>query len=189
LVALGVAPENVWAVEGNEQAFKRAAKALREAGKPIKLHLGSLHEFLSVVPEQFDIVYFDANSPLFGGKPKTSTVLRELFQHQRMAPLSILITNFAAKPRDTEEDWIKRFHAWYAPRYTPAIRKPPIFLADSQPQFAYLLRPKSAREGRSYLSMTNGWDVVPGHVIDCFPRPYFRSFLHPLAFVTEFVAS
>jgi hypothetical protein len=117
LVALGVAPENTWAIEGDERAFKDAAKQLREGGWPIKLHQGSLQEFLAVVPEQFDIVYFDACGPLFGGKPKTSTVLRELFLHQRMAPLSVLITNFAAKPRDTEDDWIKRFHAWYAPRY------------------------------------------------------------------------
>lgn len=117
LVALGVAPENVWAVEGDERAFREAARKLHEAEQPIKLHQGSLHEFLSLVPEQFDIVYFDACGPLFGGKPKTSTVLRELFLNQRMAPLSVLITNFAAKPRDTEDDWIKRLAAWYAPRY------------------------------------------------------------------------
>ena len=121
LVALGVAPENVWAIEGEERAFKKAASRLREGGWSIKLHQGSLHEFLSIIPEQFDIVYFDACGPLFGGKPKTSTVLRELFLHQRMAPLSVLITNFAAKPRDTEDDWIKRFHAWYAPRYFQPI--------------------------------------------------------------------
>jgi hypothetical protein len=59
LVALGVAPENVWAIEGDERAFKEAARQLREEGRPIKLHQGSLHEFLAVVPEQFDIVYFD----------------------------------------------------------------------------------------------------------------------------------
>lgn len=117
LIGLGVAPENVWAVEGDEKAFRKAATELREAGRPIKLHQGSLHEFLSVVPEQFDIVYFDACGPLFGGKPKTSTVLRELFLNQRMAPLSVLITNFAAKPRDTEDEWVKRLSVWYAPRY------------------------------------------------------------------------
>lgn len=117
LVSLGVAPENVWAVEGDERAYQKAAKQLRENGWPIKLHHGSLHEFLAVVPEQFDIVYFDACGPLFGGKPKTNIVLRELFLKQRLAPLSVLITNFAAKPRDTEEAWVSRLHAWYAPRY------------------------------------------------------------------------
>jgi len=116
-ISLGVAPENVWAIEGDEQAYRRAVRQVREGGWPIKLHQGSLHEFLAVVPEQFDVVYFDACGPFFGGKPKTSIVLRELFLKQRMAPLSVLITNFAAKPRDTEGDWIKRLHAWYAPRY------------------------------------------------------------------------
>ncbi|HEY1601484.1 MAG TPA: class I SAM-dependent methyltransferase [Pirellulales bacterium] len=117
LFALGIAPENVWAVEADEQAFKAAAKQLHNGGWPIKLHQGSLHEFLAVVPEQFDVVYFDACGPLFGGKPKTSTVLRELFLNQRLGPLSVLITNFAATPRDTEDEWITRLHAWYAPRY------------------------------------------------------------------------
>lgn len=117
LLSLGVAPENVWAIEGDEQAYRKAVKQLREGGWPIKLHQGSLHEFLAVVPEQFDVVYFDACGPLFGGKPKTSIVLRELFLKQRMAPLSVLITNFSAKPRDAEDDWIKRLYAWYAPRY------------------------------------------------------------------------
>jgi hypothetical protein len=117
LLSLGVAPENVWAIEADEEAYRKAVRQLCEAGWPIKLHQGSLHEFLAVVPEQFDIVYFDACGPFFGGKPKTNIVLRELFLKQRMAPLSVLITNFAAKPRDTEDVWIKRLHAWYTPRY------------------------------------------------------------------------
>jgi len=73
LIALGVASENVWAVEGDERAFREAARKLQQANHPIKLHQGSLHEFLSVVPEQFDIVYFDACGPLFGGKPRRPT--------------------------------------------------------------------------------------------------------------------
>jgi hypothetical protein len=121
LTDLGISRQNVWAIEGNQIAYQAAAAQLREAGLPIKLHQGSLSEFLEVVPEQFDIVYFDACGPLFGGKPKTSTVLRELFLNQRMSPLSALITNFAATPRDKEQTWITRLYAWYAPRYFQPI--------------------------------------------------------------------
>jgi len=117
LASLGIAPHNVWAVEGDRACFEAAVKQLHEAGMSTKLHFGSLHEFFSVVPEQFDVVYFDACGPLFGGKPKTNIVLRELFLNQRMAPLSALITNFAATPRENEEAWVKRLFAWYAPRY------------------------------------------------------------------------
>ena len=118
---LGIARENVWAVEGDPRVYQAAARQLREACESIKLHQGSLSEFFQVVPEQFDIVYFDACGPLFGGRPKTSTVLRELFLNQRMAPLSVLITNFAAKPRDRADEWINRLYAWYAPRYFQPI--------------------------------------------------------------------
>jgi hypothetical protein len=121
LGALGIPPENVWAVEGEQEAFRSAARQLREARLPIKLHFGSLHEFFKIVPEQFDIVYFDACGPLLGGRPKTNIVLRELFLNQRMAPLSALITNFASTPRDNEKQWIDRLFAWYAPRYLQPV--------------------------------------------------------------------
>lgn len=117
LTALGVPPENVWAVEGDKNAFRAAVGQLREAGLPLKLHFGSLRDFFAVVPEQFDIVYFDACAPLFGGEPRTHVALKELFLQQRLAPLSALITNFAATPRDNEELWVARLSSWHAPRY------------------------------------------------------------------------
>lgn len=117
LAELGVNPHNVWAVESDKKTFQSAVTQLRKVGAPLKLHWGKLHEFFAVVPEQFDIVYFDACGPLFGGEPRTNVVLQELFLHQRMTPLSALITNFAATPRDNEEGWVNRMFAWYAPRF------------------------------------------------------------------------
>jgi len=117
LAELGVNPHNVWAVESDKNTFLSAVTQLREVGAPLKLHWGNLREFFAVVPEQFDIVYFDACGPLFGGEPRTNLVLQELFLRQRMAALSALITNFAATPRDNEEKWINRMLAWYVPRF------------------------------------------------------------------------
>lgn len=121
LASLGISPHNVWAVEGDRRTYEKAADQLRSIGLPVKLHHGSLGEFFSVVPEQFDIVYFDACGPLFGGKPRTNTVLQELFLNQRMAPLSALITNFAATPRDNEDLWKSRLFAWYAARFDQPV--------------------------------------------------------------------
>lgn len=121
LAGLGVDPHNVWAVESDKDTFQSAKMQMRQVGAPLKLHWGKLEEFFAIVPEQFDIVYFDACGPLFGGKPRTNAVLKELFVHQRMAPLSALVTNFAATPRDNEKDWVDRMFAWYAPRFDQPV--------------------------------------------------------------------
>ncbi len=90
----GVPFTNIWAVERDTDTFKKAIGMLGREGTLLKVYNGDLHQFFSIVPEQFDIVYFDACGQLFGGKPNTIPVLRELFVHQRLAPLSVLITNF-----------------------------------------------------------------------------------------------
>lgn len=115
LVSLGVSANNIWAVEGDKAIAARAVGEL--ASKfPIKLYQGSLQEFFDVVPQQFDIVYFDACGPLGGGKPATLPVLRELFANQRLAPLSVLITNFAAANQDgkSADEWKARMGVWFA---------------------------------------------------------------------------
>ena len=91
----GVPLTNIWAIEGDRHAFARAVGILGREGIPLKVHHGSLQKFFSIVPQQFDIVYFDSCGPLFGGDPPTISVVRELFVNQRLAPLSVLITNFA----------------------------------------------------------------------------------------------
>src|SRR5438034_1061057 len=75
LTELGVAIQNIWAVESDEDAYKMAVESVSMVGSPLKLYRGSLHQFFEIVPLQFDIVYFDACSPLSGGKPNTLHVL------------------------------------------------------------------------------------------------------------------
>src|SRR5262249_45606987 len=58
LLELGVAQENIWAVEGHDSSYRAAVSQLR--GHHVKLHNGSLSDLFEVVPEQFDIVYFDS---------------------------------------------------------------------------------------------------------------------------------
>lgn len=91
----GVPFANIWAIEGDSPSFKQAVAVLGREGMQLKLHNGSLQNFFSIVPQQFDLVYLDACGPLFGGRPNTIHVVRELFLNQRLAPLSVLITNFS----------------------------------------------------------------------------------------------
>ncbi len=80
---------------GGRAAYRAAATAL--LGHAIKLHHGSLSDIFSVVPEQFDVAYFDACGPLFGGKPPTGVVLRELLVNQRMA--AAVLSSSPTSPR------------------------------------------------------------------------------------------
>jgi hypothetical protein len=110
----GVAYENIWAIESDKNTFGLAVKALEGQGIRVKLHRGNLHSFFSLVPQQFDIVYFDATAPLFGGEPNTFNVIRELVLNQRLTPLSVLVTNFAEANKDgkSAEVWKKRLGTW-----------------------------------------------------------------------------
>ena len=110
----GVAYENIWAIESDKDTFGLAVKALERQGIRVKLHRGNLHSFFSLVPQQFDIVYFDATAPLFGGEPNTIHVIRELVLNQRLTPLSVLVTNFAEANKDgkSAEVWGKRLGTW-----------------------------------------------------------------------------
>ncbi|NBV22475.1 MAG: hypothetical protein EBS05_11235 [Proteobacteria bacterium] len=119
LSELGVPPHNVWAVEADRDEYLKAVRSLGERRLPIRLYCGSLQEFFAVVPQQFDIIYFDGCGPLLGGKPQTLPVLRELFINQRLAPTSALITNFCAANMEgnASRKWAKRMMTWYAARY------------------------------------------------------------------------
>jgi hypothetical protein len=110
----GVAIENIWAIEKEKTNFALAVKASERHGIRVKLHRGSLESFFAVVPQQFDIVYFDAMAPFFGGRPNTFNVIRELFLNQRLSPLSVLVTNFADVAKDSEnaDAWAKRIGNW-----------------------------------------------------------------------------
>jgi len=91
---LGVPPENIWAIEGDKEVFQHAVKNLLDAQLPIKLHHGSLQEFLELVPQQFDLVYFDSCSPACGRSLREVHAAQERLE-SRLGPQRI-------KPRQTE---------------------------------------------------------------------------------------
>ena len=123
LVKLDISPYNIWAVESDSNSFESAITKFKEADYPCKIHKGSLHDFFAVVPQQFDIVYFDACAPILEGHPSTALVLKELFTHQRLAPLSVLITNFCGATMDKSKHgmWTDRLSSWFAPRFEQPV--------------------------------------------------------------------
>jgi len=121
LTELGVAVQNIWAIESDSEAYKIAIESVSMDGSPLKLYHGSLHQFFAIVPQQFDIVYFDACSPLSGRKSNTLQTLHELFLQQRLTPLSAVITNFSEANFSLVEDdasreqsilWAARIGTW-----------------------------------------------------------------------------
>jgi hypothetical protein len=115
---LGIRPENVWAVESEEKVFQKAVDSLLVSGYGIKIYQGSLQQFFEIVPQQFDIVYFDACGTVMKPKSRTLDVLRQLFERQRLTPLGVLISNFSqANPDDKSlDEWTKRLGSWFFSR-------------------------------------------------------------------------
>ena len=99
LLAYGINPHNVWAVESGNSEFRSAINQLANANIPVKVHNGSLAQFFERVSETFDIAYIDATGPILGGKPLSLAPILEILRSSRLAELSILITNFAEVPK------------------------------------------------------------------------------------------
>lgn len=144
---LGVPPCNIWAIESNKQLFQAAVESLKTKPVPYRIHKGSLSEFFAVVPQQFDIVYFDGCGPLLGGSPSSLQVIKELFLNQRLSPLSVLITNFSV-PHDSAEQikWAERMASWYGPRST----QPKPFPNENAPEIR-LGEYMSGKDGGAYV--------------------------------------
>lgn len=118
MLELGIRAENVWAVEADKEIFDQAVESLFVSGYGIKIYRGSLKQFFEVVPQQFDIIYFDACGSLPNSKPSTLDVLRQLFERQRLTPLGLLITNFSQANQDGHslDLWARRLGSWFFTR-------------------------------------------------------------------------
>jgi len=110
LLALGIRPQNVWAVESHKKSYSQAVKQLRESCGFIHLHQGNLSDLFEQVGDRFDIVYVDACSHFPMGRPSTVLPLLHLFKHERLAPLGALVCNFSELPRLGEHKKASVYH-------------------------------------------------------------------------------
>lgn len=108
----GVRLENIWAVESDKKVYEQAVAALKEKGIQIKIHAGKLVEFFALTNHVFDIVYIDACTSITSRSQSQLELLKLLFQHKRLTPLSALITNFAEPGAD--DDASKALATWFS---------------------------------------------------------------------------
>lgn len=96
LIELGIRAENIWAFENDQKTFALALKNVEKISlRGIKLIDISLSEYLEISPRRFDIIYLDACAPLPNESQKTGRQLASIFRYSSLAPLGVLITNFA----------------------------------------------------------------------------------------------
>lgn len=99
---LGILPQNIWAFESNNQAYKKAIAAYSQGEFPQpKILKQNIETFFQQTPKKFDIIYIDA----CGSVPSSQHALRcvsSICQNHRLNSPGVIITNFA-KPDITKE--------------------------------------------------------------------------------------
>ncbi len=99
LVDNGVMPENIWAFESDNKMYDAAIMSALESEFPfVKIYKGRIENYLKILPFKFDIIYLDFCSSIAG--EKTMSVVKDIFLHQKLETLGVLITNFALPSND-----------------------------------------------------------------------------------------
>lgn len=136
LLENGISAYNIWAIEGDNQTHRQALENLKNNNYYIKIHKGSLKDFFELCPEQFDIVYYDACSPIFSNEYNPVFVLEKLFANRRLTELSILITNFSEPNETLWEEWGKLLACWYLSRYDDCPKSTHELYTDIESRYA-----------------------------------------------------
>jgi len=94
LVQNGILPENVWAFESDNKTYSNAVISALDSKFPfVKIYKGRIENYLKILPFKFDIIYLDFCSTI--ASDKTLSVVRDVFQFQKLETLGVLITNFS----------------------------------------------------------------------------------------------
>lgn len=119
LIKNGINTNNVWGVTSSGADVQSAAEELKKANYSMKLHHGPLADFFESYNETFDLIYYDACGHLLSKKPNSVLPLLRIFATQRLAPLSVMITNFCEPPEKAESRSTteKAITAFYRFRY------------------------------------------------------------------------
>lgn len=107
-ISLGVLPQNIWAFESNNQAYKEAVSSFDEGRFPQpRIIKQNIETFFQQTPKKFDIIYLDA----CGSIPSSQHALRcvsTISQKHCLNSPGVIISNFA-KP-DSKQISIKEFY-------------------------------------------------------------------------------
>jgi hypothetical protein len=103
LVENGILPENIWAFESDKTTYTKAVMSALKSQFPfIKIYKGRIEYYLKILPFKFDIIYLDFCGTV--ATEKTLSVVRDIFNYQKLETLGVLITNFALPNKDKKEN-------------------------------------------------------------------------------------
>lgn len=102
LTRLGVEIENVWAIEGDRKASKKAIEQARDAFPNLKIFSGSAESFFELIPERFDIIYLDFTGHFWSKETRPFKAVHAVALRQSLAQLGVLVTNFT-NPESSRE--------------------------------------------------------------------------------------
>lgn len=108
----GIRLENIWAIESDKKIYEQALKSLIDAEIQIKIHRGSLADFFEFTNHEFDIIYFDACTPILSPSQSPLEIIKQIFLNRRLTGLSALITNFG-EPKNNY-NWGDILATWFA---------------------------------------------------------------------------
>lgn len=103
LVRNGILPENIWAFESDNKTYTNAIISALDSKFPfVKIYKGRIENYLKLLPFKFDIIYLDFCSTI--ASEKTISVIRDIFQFQKLDTLGVLITNFSLPNKINDEN-------------------------------------------------------------------------------------
>jgi hypothetical protein len=109
LLELGVRPENIWAFEIDEETADAGLEELRELrARGIKFIPVGIEDFFIGTPRRFDIIYFDACGAFPSKESNTLRALATMFRYSALAPLGVLVSNFAC-PDTSKSEVLDRY--------------------------------------------------------------------------------
>lgn len=105
-IELGVLPQNIWALEMEDNIYKTAVEEVSSSQAPMPRIINQkLENFMRETPKKFDIIYVDA----CGSIPSKSHALRcitSICENQRINSPGIIISNFAEPDQNEFEDYL-----------------------------------------------------------------------------------
>ena len=94
LIQHGILPENIWAFESDNATYTEAIISALDSKFPfLKIYKGKIQNYLKILPFKFDIIYLDFCKTI--ASDQTLSVVRDVFQFQKLSSPGVLITNFS----------------------------------------------------------------------------------------------
>lgn len=174
---LGVLPENVWAFElGNNEYNNAIMETLNSEYPYLKIIKGDMSIFFEYSPMKFDIIYFDACSPLPSPSSKTLKSLVSIFKNHKLNSPGALITNFSL-PTEKQDNHTRDS----IEKIVGAYLNPKAFLENDKETTESGI--KDGAEAYGYIYGEREWDEIISSDLENYYGQYLTRFINDIASV------